>query len=389
MTGEAIHKGSELQKTQNILIVHSDAQKAREIESILESCSSVSVRISNAIPFENVSEFDLAMVSGVPAGEAQKLVGVTLSGTRKRPEILIFGTEEEPEEIAFRAISVLCAQKNFPSELAQALQTLLIKNAKIPKEAEKSEEDREAARTSVPLEQRDGKSAEELATLIEIAAHEIRHPATVFKGYSYILREQADNLLGEVAQKALAGIESASEQLAHLVSELLDTARIERETFDLSYKEVTPEALILRAVQEVEFRGYKDKLATGKPINTQVRIDPEKTKMALSAILDNALKYSPEESIIMLWAEKRGEEIVFFVGDRGPGIPVEEREAIFERFYKGKAAKEEKIPGLGLGLYIAKSYIEAQEGWIRVEPRKERGSIFSFGLPVEPRKEKL
>ena len=72
------------------------------------------------------------------------------------------------------------------------------------------------------------------------------------------------------------------------------------------------------------------------------------------------------------------------MADRGSGIPEDDRERVFERFYQVEDADHHSIPGIGLGLYIARSIMEAHGGWIRVEPREGGGSVFSFGVPNSP-----
>ena len=98
-------------------------------------------------------------------------------------------------------------------------------------------------------------------------------------------------------------------------------------------------------------------------------------------LMDNALKYSPVQSPVDIWFEQGETETSFHVLDRGPGIPADDAEKVFKRFYQVEDVSYHSHPGLGLGLYIAKSIVELHEGWISVEPGKEGGSLFSFGLP--------
>ena len=112
------------------------------------------------------------------------------------------------------------------------------------------------------------------------------------------------------------------------------------------------------------------------------RADPERTKDVLSILLDNAVKYSPAGSEVDIWYEWLDEQPVFRVADRGPGIPEKDREGVFERFYQVEPVEYHSLPGIGLGLYIAKTYVDVQGGWITCEPRDGGGSVFSFGLPL-------
>ncbi|MBU4174641.1 MAG: sensor histidine kinase [Actinobacteria bacterium] len=116
----------------------------------------------------------------------------------------------------------------------------------------------------------------------------------------------------------------------------------------------------------------------------EIEVDGEKLKNVLGILLENAVSYSPEGSAIDIWFEQSDEGTVFHVADRGSGIPEDDRERVFERFYQVEDADHHSIPGIGLGLYIARSIMEAHGGWIRVEPREGGGSVFSFGVPNSP-----
>ncbi len=226
------------------------------------------------------------------------------------------------------------------------------------------------------------KNQEDLRYLIDIAAHELRHPATVFKGYAHILMEQWDQLDEAIIRDALKSIDEAANRLVHLVVQLLDTSRIERGDVSLFYSDVNPRGLVTRAVEETRARGCENELLVRFPQDdVLVRADPERIKNVIAILLDNAVSYSPEGTPVEVCYRYSGEDIVFEIADRGPGIPVAHRDRIFERFYQLEDALHHSTPGIGLGLYIARTIANSHGGWIRMDPRDGGGSIFSFGIP--------
>ena len=107
--------------------------------------------------------------------------------------------------------------------------------------------------------------------------------------------------------------------------------------------------------------------------------DPAMFGTVLLQLIDNAFKYSPPGSPVRVGAEAGPEGIVFSVSDRGPGIPVEERERVFEKFYRCPRDRQ-RLPGTGMGLTIAREIVQAHGGRIWVETTAD-GSRFCFSLP--------
>jgi len=225
--------------------------------------------------------------------------------------------------------------------------------------------------------------ADDLRQMIDVAAHEFRHPATVFKGYATLLLEHGGDLEEYVVQEALKDIDEATVRLTRMINKLLDTSRIERGKMALDYKKVDPDALLRRSVQEIKMveygRGFN---ITGTGDCSIFEGDPERIRDVLINFLSNAANYSPPTEGIDVWCVEEQGHAVFRVADRGPGIPENDRDKIFERFVKLDDVLHDN-PGIGLGLYIARSYVLAHEGWIGVEDREGGGSVFSFGIPLE------
>lgn len=229
------------------------------------------------------------------------------------------------------------------------------------------------------------KHSQQLKDLVDVAAHEIRHPAAVLKGYAVTLLAYGGSIDSQMARDALTAIDRASDRLADMVSQLLDTSSIERGRYEVVMHEVEPEEVILEAVEEMRAKGLENEFVLRRAVKGGTFIaDGEKVRQAVLVLLDNAARYSPPGSEVELWYEWRGREVVFCVADRGPGIVEADRGSIFERFYQVEDVAHHSIQGLGLGLYIASRIVDAHGGWIRVDPRPQRGSVFRFGLPALP-----
>jgi two-component system sensor histidine kinase VicK len=117
-----------------------------------------------------------------------------------------------------------------------------------------------------------------------------------------------------------------------------------------------------------------------------VQADPERLRQVLNNLLSNAIKYSPDSGKITISGRYDDQQVYVAVSDQGIGIPIGERDRIFDRFYRVDSALSRRTQGAGLGLYLAKSVIEAHRGRIWVSSSPGQGSTFVFSLPRETSK---
>ena len=227
------------------------------------------------------------------------------------------------------------------------------------------------------------KNSRQLQGLIIVAAHELRHPATIFKGYADLLLAKMDRMDKEAVDDALHSISESADRLARLVSELFETAGIEQEQMELEPRSVLPSDILKACVAGGVERGTIELRGSETP-ERPIVADSEKTTRVIEILIENAVKYSPEGGPVEVAFEQDDVETVFRVSDRGPGIPEEDSAKVFERFYQVEDPEHHSLPGIGLGLYIAKCVVEAHGGWIKVSPRDGGGSVFSFMLPDRP-----
>lgn len=229
------------------------------------------------------------------------------------------------------------------------------------------------------LEQR----AEQLRDFLDIAAHELRHPATLLKGYAMTINRHGDRIDRGTWSESLEAIEAGADRLVYVVEELLDVSRLQRGIFTLNEKEAPVMEAVDMAAQEMRARAKEREIVvTAEGDLGAARLDHDRLSRLLIILLDNAVKYSPAGESVELRAKRAGEELEFAVMDRGAGVPEDKRESIFERFVQVGDALHHSGPGLGLGLYIAKRIVSAHGGRIWHEPREGGGSVFRFVIPL-------
>ena len=212
------------------------------------------------------------------------------------------------------------------------------------------------------------------SALLTAVSHDFRTPLTTIKGVAAEIRHGAD------AERA-ALIEGEADRLNGLVDDLLDLSRIHAGAVrpvlgvntvdDLLGASLRAASGILRG-RHVEVDAPDDALLAGT-------FDLSQTLRVVVNLLDNAAKYSPPDTTIDVRARRHGERLVIDVMDRGPGVPEDERDRIFEPFYRPPGVPPD-IRGHGLGLSIARGLAEAQGGSVRFAPRAGGGSIFSLEL---------
>jgi len=218
---------------------------------------------------------------------------------------------------------------------------------------------------------------------ISSVSHELRTPLTSIKGYAAILLAgKLGEMPAEIRQR-LEKINKHSDELAHMVNELLDIARIEsgrqimkKENLDI--KEVAEKVADMLGVQAKE---KNISLSVNIPNNTFVLADRQQIERVFINLVGNALKFTPEKGKVAISSQPANEAVQVDITDSGCGIPENALDAIFEEFYRVDNAVNEGVKGTGLGLSLVKHVVEAHEGKIWVKSKLGSGSTFSFTLP--------
>jgi heavy metal sensor kinase len=225
-------------------------------------------------------------------------------------------------------------------------------------------------------------SFERLKQFTSDAAHELRTPLTAIRSIGEVgLQNRKDT---DQYREIIGSILEENQRLTHLVDNLLFLSHADVQSFNVKLETIEFSALVQQTVDLIlplaEEKNQRIRLDGEN--NLQAEIDQTLLKQALLNLLDNAIKYSPDNSyiVVRLKSDYRY-SIIIQVIDQGPGIPAEHQEKIFERFYRVDKGRAREMGGAGLGLAIAKWAVNALGGKIRVESQTGKGSIFTIVLP--------
>lgn len=218
------------------------------------------------------------------------------------------------------------------------------------------------------------------AELIGNVAHEFRTPLSGLRGYLEGFRDDVfrpDETTVNACLKQLSRLE-------HLIDDLSLLSRVEAGVETIERKPVFVYKLLeqLRDGFTPAFQGKSVDLQLIKSLrdDTQVFADPNRTLQVLSNLVSNALRHTPIGGRVALWLSVEGDKLVFHVQDTGAGIAQEDLPHIFTRFYRADKARSER--GSGIGLTIARYFVEAQGGTINVKSKANEGAHFFFTLPL-------
>jgi PAS domain S-box-containing protein len=221
------------------------------------------------------------------------------------------------------------------------------------------------------------KSREEV---LAVVSHDLKNPVTVIGLVAKMLRQSGELETAQLAEYSKK-IERAVDKMLQLISQILDSSKIENGTFSVALQATTLKDIILPTID-----GMKP-LADAKQQSIECHIEPSLPEVAadgprveqvLSNLLSNAIKFSCRGGKIVVSAQEQAHTVVVCVSDDGPGIAPENLAKVFDRYWQ---ATETKHAGLGLGLAIAKGIVEAHGGKLWVDSELGKGSSFSFTLP--------
>lgn len=219
---------------------------------------------------------------------------------------------------------------------------------------------------------------------ISMASHELKTPTGAIRDRLWMI----ENKSGELDTKQQKHIEvaySEANRLLNLVNDMLNVSRIEQNRIQLNIGEVDLDEIIYEVIDEykasAEKRNLELKFITIKKKLPKVHADPDKIKIVLGNLLSNAIKFT-EKGFIHIETYKKGNYVQVNVTDTGKGIAWQDISKLFEKFSRLESAQERVEKGTGLGLYIAKKFVELMKGTIWVESTLGKGSTFSFTLPI-------
>lgn len=236
---------------------------------------------------------------------------------------------------------------------------------------------------------------------VSAVSHELRTPLTAIKGYTQHLIRRIERRLRHAQQanqalnlsdtpeyydvRNLHIVQSQTEHLERLVSDLLDLSRVQWGNLDLQLSGFFLADVLTECVNSIQASAEQHTIFLDIAIqDTSIVADRERIAQAIGNVLDNAVKYSPQGGQITVRLGKLDGDYLISVTDQGIGINPEYLDHLFERFYRVRNAASNQFAGIGLGLYVTRAIIERHGGRIWVTNNQGIGSTFTFTLPHKP-----
>lgn len=227
-------------------------------------------------------------------------------------------------------------------------------------------------------------SDEESLDFISFAAHELRGPITVIKGYVDILQDELSDVLRGDQVELFRRLAVSSNRLSGYIDNILNTSRYDRRHMKMHLVEDTVKAVYEMIEDDMELRASSQgrMLSVNFPEDLPtIAADRASLSEVFGNLIDNAIKYSHEGGVVNVTAKANGNFVEVSVQDSGIGMPESVVSNLFQKFYRSHRSRE-TVAGTGIGLYISKAIVESHGGTISVRSEDGRGSTFTILIPI-------
>lgn len=221
---------------------------------------------------------------------------------------------------------------------------------------------------------------------LSMASHQLRTPLTSVKGYLSMMIDGDVGKISAMQKQVLEEAFSSSERMVHLIHDFLNVSRLQTGKFMLELSDVKLADLIQQEVNSLEkvASSHSMKLEFQNTAgDIQLRIDDTKIRQVVMNYIDNAIYYSHPDSTIFVELSKTDKEVILEIKDTGIGVPKNEQEQLFSKFYRASNARKQRPDGTGVGIFLAKKVITALGGDIVFRSKEGKGSVFGFRLPLD------
>lgn len=232
------------------------------------------------------------------------------------------------------------------------------------------------------------KTIERMKTeFVSISAHQLRTPLSEINWTLEVLLKERLGKLTDEQKEIIKKTSDSNKRMLALVDDLLDVVKIEegRRLYELKLCDI--KEIIYSAIESYQeiIKKKKIKFEFNVPSKKlpEIKIDVKKIALSVQNLLDNAIRYTMPGGMITVTLNAIEKEIEFSIQDTGIGIPQDQQQHIFEKFFRGRNALKVKTEGNGLGLFIVKNIIETHEGKIWFESKEGQGTTFYFTLPLK------
>jgi PAS domain S-box-containing protein len=216
-------------------------------------------------------------------------------------------------------------------------------------------------------------------------SHELRTPLNSIIGFSDMLYEQAYGELNQRQRRAVGNISNSGKHLLNLINGILDLSKIEANKMELNYREFELAAkldLIRNVLYPVADKKNIDIEIDMDRGLTRICADEDKFTRIMYNLVDNAIKFSYEKSLVKIGARKKGDLVEITVKDAGIGIKAEDQHKLFKPFSQVNSFSSKKFQGTGLGLSLVKQIVNLHGGYVWFRSEQGEGSTFAFAIPI-------
>lgn len=221
------------------------------------------------------------------------------------------------------------------------------------------------------------------SNFLRMMSHDVKTPVARIQAMAEMaLRDP--NHLSHTQTDALNSISNSSEELSAFFGSILSLGRIESKEIQLHLKSRDINALLQEVIQKCDYLAKEKniKIVTELEPLFSIKIDEDLMRQVFTNLIENAIKYSPEGTSVLISTEEDASQVRVQVADQGIGIPHADLPNMFTKFYRAENARQSETKGSGLGLYLSDYFVRLHKGKINVESEKEKGSTFTVELPM-------
>lgn len=306
-----------------------------------------------------------------------------LAGSRDEGDILLCALKKMADTLRKNKVDIIAYMHDLEKgreEQRRLSQELLVLNETLEKKVE--------IRTQDLREAIDGleKSGRYKTQFLSNMSHELRTPLSSIISCTEILKGEIFGPLNDKQKKYVGNIAESSEQLQQLINSILDATKIEAGKMTLDLRDCPVAEIVQDSLRIVDSLAYKKSIEIQNDIQCpelMVRLDYRKTKQALCNILSNAIKFTPKGGQIGIVTSQVGDLVRVIITDNGIGIRNEDQARVFDEFEQVDNSYEREYEGTGLGLPLAKKFVEMQRGTIYLTSEEGRGTRVVITLPVD------
>jgi signal transduction histidine kinase len=226
---------------------------------------------------------------------------------------------------------------------------------------------------------------EEMKTnFLQLVTHDLKTPVAKIQGLTESLKRSLNEKMTQKDLELMNHIFSANEELNHFINSLLELTKLDNDGIRVHLQSKDINQLLETIITKHSFAAQAKQIQVNTHFEPMfpIKYDADLISKVLSNLIDNAIKYSPQNTAVTIETKEVDHFVEITIQDQGIGIPLEDQQNLFSRFYRVKNDTTQKVKGTGLGLYLSKYFIEAHKGEITVTSEHNQGTCFYIKLPI-------